>query len=56
MKEKHPHRAGNGDWCPQDPEHGRMFTVSLVTQYCPHSAHKGESRYAMDGKTAKETK
>ena len=45
-------QGGDGDPCPQDPEHGRMYAYpQSQIQYCPHSAHKGESRYRWDGVT-----
>jgi hypothetical protein len=30
---------GNGDVCPLNPAHGRMYVVSNLVQYCPHSEH-----------------
>lgn len=47
-------QAGDGDRCPQDPEHGRMwFASDRQSQWCPHSGHKGINRYAFDGVTPK---
>lgn len=44
---------GDGDWCPQDAEHGRMYFVdqAKTRQWCPHSAHRGDSIYQRDGVT-----
>lgn len=43
--------SGNGDACPVDPEHGRMFFVSPDRQFCPHSAHLTNAIYLRDGVT-----
>jgi hypothetical protein len=44
--------GGDGDACPLDPAHGRMYAyVETQMQFCPHSAHKTESRYEWDGIT-----
>lgn len=31
---------GDGDHCPSDPAHGRMYVMGK-RQYCPHSGHDG---------------
>lgn len=52
-----PQRAGDGDPCPQDSDHGLMQTYPLTRrQYCPHVAHKGEPFYEWDGVTPIERK
>jgi len=33
---------GDGDRCPIDPEHGKMFVLN-VSQYCAHAGHDGTS-------------
>ncbi len=44
--------TGDGDLCPQDPEHGRMWFVrGREVQWCPNARHAGNSRYAFDGVT-----
>lgn len=30
---------GDGDRCPLDPEHGKMYVVARNRQWCPHSDH-----------------
>lgn len=30
---------GNGDLCPHDPEHGKMYVLPSGAQWCPHVAH-----------------
>ena len=44
---------GDGDPCPQDPSHGRMYFVGADKrrQWCPSSSHRGSSFYAFDGVT-----
>jgi len=39
---------GDGEWCPQDATHGRMWTLASGANYCPHSAHRGTALY-LDG-------
>ena len=44
---------GDGDPCPQDPDHGRMYFIGSErkVQWCPNARHKGSARYQYDGKT-----
>jgi hypothetical protein len=44
-------QTGNGAWCPQDPEHGRMFALSSGNEFCAHAAHTGNYMYRPDGLT-----
>lgn len=46
----------DGDPCPQDAGHGRMFMLAkergaAAVQFCAHSAHHGRPIYAYDGVT-----
>lgn len=43
--------TGDGDRCPQDPEHGHMWVLSSKNQFCPSSAHRGGFLYCYDGVT-----
>ena len=45
---------GDGDPCPQDPGHGRMYFIDQpkTRQWCGHSAHRGNDLYARDGVTS----
>jgi hypothetical protein len=31
--------VGNGDICPVNPEHGRMYVLPSGTEYCSHNDH-----------------
>lgn len=44
---------GDGDRCPQDPGHGRMYFMkpSMQRQWCPSSGHQGDPFYQRDGVT-----
>lgn len=34
--------TGDGDWCPVDESHGRMFVANETqTQWCPRQEHDG---------------
>ena len=47
-------RPGNGELCPVNPEHGRMYVEPNDRQYCPHVAHDRDRTpaiYESDGKT-----
>lgn len=46
--------AGNGDYCPVWPEHGRMFMLPSGRQYCSHQRHdvdKTPAKFEHDGVT-----
>jgi hypothetical protein len=42
---------GDGDPCPMDPNHGRMWLTKHRNQWCPHIAHPGTALYEYDGVT-----
>lgn len=51
-----PYRdIANGDVCPVDPAHGRMFMLAreraAAVQFCAHASHKDRAVYAYDGIT-----
>jgi hypothetical protein len=46
----HKGQTGDGDFCPQDDNHGRMFAYPISqTQVCTHSGHRGNNLYEWDG-------
>lgn len=49
-------QTGDGDTCPLDPEHGRMFVLKtgVVCQYCPNQSHDGV--WTPEGKSPKTRK
>lgn len=47
---KRHYDIGDGAFCPQDAEHGRMHFVGAV-QFCPHAKHDGLPLYRGDGVT-----
>lgn len=42
---------GDGDSCPQDPAHGRMYFLGQ-RQWCPNACHVGCAVYLFDGVTS----
>ncbi len=42
---------GDGDRCPQDQNHGRMWCMASKRQWCPSSRHSGGQFYEYDGVT-----
>jgi hypothetical protein len=46
-----PRALGDGDLCPQDPDHGRMWVLPSTRQFCPAAAHRGNYLYLYDGVT-----
>lgn len=43
--------TGNGDPCPVDETHGRMWFTSADRQWCPSARHRGFAIYLRDGVT-----
>lgn len=45
---------GDGDRCPQDPTHGRMYFAkpAMQRQWCPSSRHQASPFYQRDGVTS----
>jgi hypothetical protein len=49
---KSPTDLGDGDRCPLNPDHGRMYTLKGTTppkQWCASSAHDGRPKSHPDG-------
>jgi hypothetical protein len=43
--------SGNGDTCPVDESHGRMWVLPSGRQFCPNQIHRGRAVYEHDGVT-----
>ena len=43
--------SGDGDWCPQDNAHGKMYLRPTGNQWCPNVKHTGNPFYRYDGLT-----
>lgn len=46
---------GDGDLCPVNPEHGRMYYVSNSRQWCPHAWHSSTAGRLTDGVISKDS-